>query len=52
MLVNNETGVIQPLDRLIPKIREAGSLLLADCAQLATPVTFRAAGTSLSVTGL
>ena len=31
--VNNETGVIQPLDRLAPRIREAGSLLLADCAQ-------------------
>lgn len=31
--VNNETGIIQPLDRLAPKIREAGSLLLADCAQ-------------------
>ncbi len=34
--VNNETGVIQPLDRLAPKIREAGSLLLADCAQSAS----------------
>ena len=34
-LVNNETGVIQPLDRLGPRIREAGSLLLADCAQSA-----------------
>jgi cysteine desulfurase len=33
--VNNETGVIQPLDRLAPKIRERGSLLLADCAQSA-----------------
>jgi len=33
--VNNETGVIQPLDRIAPKIREAGSLLLADCAQSA-----------------
>jgi cysteine desulfurase len=33
--VNNETGVIQPLDRLGPKIRDAGSLLLADCAQSA-----------------
>jgi cysteine desulfurase len=33
--VNNETGVIQPLDRLAPMIREAGSLLLADCAQSA-----------------
>jgi cysteine desulfurase len=33
--VNNETGVIQPLDRLAPRIREAGSLLLADCAQSA-----------------
>src|SRR4051812_18074561 len=31
--VNNETGVIQPLDRLAPMIRERGSLLLADCAQ-------------------
>ena len=34
-MVNNETGVLQPLDRLAPKIREAGSLLLADCAQSA-----------------
>src|SRR5206468_1643989 len=33
--VNNETGVIQPLDRLAQTIREAGSLLLADCAQSA-----------------
>jgi cysteine desulfurase len=33
--VNNETGVIQPLDRVAAKIREAGSLLLADCAQSA-----------------
>jgi cysteine desulfurase len=31
--VNNETGIIQPLDLLYPKIRETGSLLLADCAQ-------------------
>ena len=33
--VNNETGIIQPLDRLAPLIRESGSLLLADCAQSA-----------------
>jgi cysteine desulfurase len=33
--VNNETGIIQPLDRLAVRIREAGSLLLADCAQSA-----------------
>jgi cysteine desulfurase len=33
--VNNETGIIQPLDRLGEKIRAAGSLLLADCAQSA-----------------
>lgn len=33
--VNNETGIIQPLDRLATRIREAGSLLLADCAQSA-----------------
>ena len=37
--VNNETGVIQPLDRLAPKIREAGSLLLSDCAQSASKMT-------------
>jgi len=35
-MVNNETGILQPLDRLAPKIREAGSLLLADCAQSAS----------------
>ena len=34
--VNNETGILQPLDRLAPRIRAAGSLLLADCAQSAS----------------
>ena len=34
-MVNNETGILQPLDRLSPRIRAAGSLLLADCAQSA-----------------
>ena len=33
--VNNETGVIQPLDRILEKVRAAGSLLLVDCAQSA-----------------
>jgi cysteine desulfurase len=33
--VNNETGVIQPLDRIAPKVRAAGWLLLVDCAQSA-----------------
>ena len=33
--VNNETGVIQPLDRIVEKVRAAGSLLLTDCAQSA-----------------
>ena len=33
--VNNETGILQPLDRMVAKIRDAGSLLLADCAQSA-----------------
>lgn len=37
-MVNNETGILQPLDRLASKIREAGSLLLADCAQSASKV--------------
>jgi cysteine desulfurase len=36
--VNNETGVLQPLDHLAPRIRDAGSLLLADCAQSAGKV--------------
>ena len=34
-LVNNETGVIQPLDRIAELVRRSGSLLLADCAQAA-----------------
>lgn len=33
--VNNETGVVQPLDRIAEKVRTAGSLLLSDCAQSA-----------------
>jgi cysteine desulfurase len=33
--VNNETGVIQPLDRIAEVVRTSGSLLLADCAQAA-----------------
>ena len=36
--VNNETGVIQPLDGIAPLVRDAGSLLLADCAQSAGKV--------------
>lgn len=33
--VNNETGVQQPLDRLIPIIRKAGGIAFVDCAQSA-----------------
>lgn len=33
--VNNETGIIQPLEEIAPRVRDAGSLLLADCAQSA-----------------
>jgi cysteine desulfurase len=33
--VNNETGVIQPIDDICARARPAGSLLLADCAQSA-----------------
>jgi cysteine desulfurase len=33
--VNNETGVIQPIERIAEKVRAAGSLLLSDCAQSA-----------------
>jgi cysteine desulfurase len=32
---NNETGVIQPLAAIAGKVRHAGGLLLADCAQTA-----------------
>jgi len=31
--VNNETGVVQPLDRIAELVRASGGLLLADCAQ-------------------
>ena len=34
-LVNNETGVIQPIERIQEMVRGAGSLLLCDCAQAA-----------------
>ena len=33
--VNNETGIIQPLERISRKVSAAGSLLLSDCAQSA-----------------
>lgn len=33
--VNNETGVIQPLDAIAAAVRADGGLLLADCAQAA-----------------
>ena len=34
--VNNETAVIQPIERIADKVRAAGSLLLVDCAQSAS----------------
>jgi cysteine desulfurase len=34
-LANNETGVLQPIAQIQQMVREAGSLLLADCAQAA-----------------
>lgn len=33
--VNNETGVIQPLEDLIPLVRRAGGITFADCSQSA-----------------
>jgi cysteine desulfurase len=33
--VNNETGVIQPIDALAATVRDCGGVLLADCAQSA-----------------
>jgi cysteine desulfurase len=32
---NNETGVLQPLDRIAREVRARGGMLLADCAQTA-----------------
>ncbi len=32
---NNETGILQPYENLAPVVREAGGVLLADCAQTA-----------------
>jgi cysteine desulfurase len=32
---NNETGVLQPLERLREEVREKGGILIADCAQTA-----------------
>lgn len=32
---NNETGILQPLDQLIEKVRAKGGILVADCAQTA-----------------
>ncbi|RJF86139.1 cysteine desulfurase family protein [Sphingomonas cavernae] len=33
--VNNETGVIQPLDELVPVVQRAGGIAFADCSQSA-----------------
>ncbi len=32
---NNETGIVQPLDELVDKLRVRGGILVADCAQTA-----------------
>jgi cysteine desulfurase len=34
-LVNNETGAIQPIERIYEMVGGSGSLLLCDCAQAA-----------------
>lgn len=41
--VNNETGVIQPIDTLAEAVRDRGGLLLADCAQSAAKLSLPAA---------
>jgi cysteine desulfurase len=40
---NSETGVLQPLDELIPIVRGKGGLVLADCAQSAGKLALPAA---------
>jgi cysteine desulfurase len=49
-LVNNETGVIQPLDRISELVRSSGSMLLADCAQGAGKIPLPAAD-FIAITG-
>jgi cysteine desulfurase len=41
--VNNETGVIQPIDAIAEAVRGRGGLLLADCAQSAAKLPLPAA---------
>ncbi len=38
-LVNNETGIVQPIGEIQELVRNAGSLLLCDCAQAAGKIT-------------
>jgi len=42
-LVNNETGVVQPIDRIQELVTSSGSLLLCDCAQAAGKIALPAA---------
>ncbi|HEY0012248.1 MAG TPA: cysteine desulfurase family protein [Allosphingosinicella sp.] len=42
-LVNNETGVLQPADQVAERVRAAGGLYLADCAQSAGKLPLPAA---------
>jgi cysteine desulfurase len=49
-LVNSETGVIQPIDRIQELVRAAGSLLLCDCAQAAGKIPLPGAD-FIAVTG-
>jgi cysteine desulfurase len=40
---NNETGILQPLDRLLEEVRGRGGILIADCAQTAGKLPLPAA---------
>ena len=40
---NNETGIVQPLDRIAAEVRARGGLLIADCAQTAGKLALPAA---------
>jgi cysteine desulfurase len=40
---NNETGILQPLDRLLEEVRGKGGILVADCAQTAGKLPLPAA---------
>lgn len=49
MLANNETGVIQPIQELVPIVREAGAFFLCDTTQAAGKIPFSFQGLDIDL---